>query len=146
MLFALKRPGDDLSAWLPLRISPIETVIETEPNDVVKQASAAKIPGALHGVIGKPGDRDHFRVSLKKGQLYQVQVETHTIGSPADIELILLDPAGKEVTRADDSGLEEARMNITPPADGDYTLVVNWSTGAVPSSPTRSASPPAPPA
>ena len=130
MLFALKRPGDDLSAWLPLRISPEQTVIEAEPNDTAKQATVAKIPGALHGVIGKPGDVDRFRVSLKKGQLYQVQVETHTIGSPADIELILLDPAGKEVTRADDSGLEEARMNISPPADGEYILVVkelvNW--------------------
>ncbi len=130
MLFALKRPGDELSAWLPLRISPLATVIESEPNDEVGKASVAEIPGALHGVIGKPGDVDHFRVSLKKGQLYQVQVETHTIGSPADIELILLDAKGKEVSRADDSGLDEARMNISPPADGDYTLVVrelvNW--------------------
>jgi len=130
MMFALKRPGDDLSSWLPLRISPLASIIESEPNDGVGQASAAKIPGALHGVIGKPGDVDHFRVALKKGQLYQVQVETHTIGSPADIELILLDPKGKEVTRADDSGLDEARMNITPGVDGEHTLVVrelvNW--------------------
>ena len=130
MLFALKRPGDQLSAWLPLRISTLAAVIESEPNDVAGKASVVKIPAALHGGIGKPGDVDHFRVSLKKGQLYQVQVETHTIGSPADIELILLDAKGKEISRADDSGLDEARMNISPPADGEYTLVVrelvNW--------------------
>ena len=130
LMFALKRPGDDLSAWLPLRVSRLPGTIETEPNDEPKQARAAAIPGVLHGVLGKPGDQDHFRVTLKKGQLYQLAAETHTIGSPADVELVLLDAAGKEVSRADDSGRDEARMNISPPADGDYTLVVrelvNW--------------------
>ena len=130
MMFALKRPGDELSAWLPLRISPLASVVESEPNDDVARGNVAKIPGALHGVIGKPGDVDHFRVALKKGQLYQGEAETHTIGSPADIELILLDPKGKEVTRADDSGLDEARMNVSPSVDGEHTLVVrelvNW--------------------
>ena len=130
LMYALKRPGDDLSAWLPLRISRLAGTVETEPNDKPQQARAATVPGVLHGVLGKPGDLDHFRVTLKKGLLYQLAAETHTIGSPADIELVLLDAAGKEVSRADDSGRDEARMNISPPADGDYTLVVgelvNW--------------------
>ncbi|GIT31883.1 MAG: hypothetical protein Ct9H300mP1_39290 [Planctomycetaceae bacterium] len=130
MLFALKRPGDDLSAWLPLRISPgLSPVIGAKPNERPGRPAWRRFPGPARG-DRQAGDVDHFRVSLKKGQLYQVQVETHTIGSPADIELILLDPAGKEVTRADDSGLDEARMNVSPPADGEYILVVkelvNW--------------------
>lgn len=130
MLFALKRPGDDLAAWFPLRVGRLAPVIEAEPNDVAETGTVAQVPGALHGVIDKPGDVDHFRVSLKKGRLYQVQVETQTIGSPADIELILLDSSGQEVSRADDSGLDEARMTFSPKSDGEYTLVVrelvNW--------------------
>ena len=43
---------------------------------------------------------------------------------------MLLDEKGKEISRADDSGLEDAHLNVTPPADGRYTLlvkeVVNW--------------------
>ncbi len=130
MMLALKRSGDQLSTWLPLRVSSLAARVEKEPNDELAQASLVEVPAALHGVIARPGDVDHFRVTLKKGVLYQVVVETHTIGSPADLELILLDAKGKEVSRADDSGLDEARMNVSPSADGEYTLVVrelvNW--------------------
>lgn len=129
-VFALKRPGDELSTWLPLRISTLPGTVETEPNDKPDQASAAAVPGVLHGLLGKPGDQDRFGLELKKGQLYQITAETRTLGSPADLELVLLDEKGKEISRADDSGLEDAHLNVTPPADGRYTLlvkeVVNW--------------------
>lgn len=129
-VFVLKRPGDELSTWLPLRVSPLAGTVETEPNDKPDQASVAVVPGVLHGLLGKPGDQDRFGLELKKGQLYQITAETRTLGSPADLELVLLDAKGKEISRADDSGLEEARLNVTPPADGRYTLlvkeVVNW--------------------
>jgi len=128
--YVLKRPGDQLSAWLPLRISPLAGTLEHEPNDNPDQATTATVPGLLHGVLGKPGDRDRFRIELKQGRAYQLRAETRAIGSPADLELVLVDAKGTEVARADDSGFDDALLSFTPKADGVYSLlvqeVVNW--------------------
>lgn len=66
------------------RLSTIDNFLEVEPND--ERESANAVPPAetyaLNGVIGKPGDVDHFKLSLKKGQVLEGQCLAQALGSP----------------------------------------------------------------
>ena len=62
----------------------LANVLEIEPNNAAGEATPANLQQALnenaargvalHGVIGGPGDYDHFRFTAKKGQVLDVQV------------------------------------------------------------------------
>ena len=123
--FALRRDTDDASAWIPLRVSDLESSIESEPNNDAKHASVCKVPGILHGNLEQTRDRDYFAFELKKGQTLDFKSESKTIGSPADLELVLIDPKGKEVKRADDAGFDDAAFSYAARANGRHILVVH---------------------
>ena len=123
-LLALRRDTDNASAWIPLRVSNLESSIESEPNDDTEHATACKVPGILHGYLERSRDRDYFAFELKKGATLDFKSESKTIGSPADLELLLIDPNGKEVKRGDDSGFEDASFSFAASADGRHTLVI----------------------
>jgi hypothetical protein len=122
--YALKREGDEASAWIPLFTSKLPGTIEQEPNDAAKQANKAVVPGILHGVLERPGDRDRFMFELKKGESLNIRTETRGLGSPADLELVLFDPQGRELKRADDSGFDDAAFSFTSKKAGMHTLLV----------------------
>ena len=62
--------------------------------------------------------------SAKKGEKYTFTAVTRSQGSPADLVLEVLNTEGKAVGQSDDAGTEDAVLNITIPADGEYTLSV----------------------
>ena len=49
-----------------------------------KRQRAAELPLALNGRLEKPGDVDFFKVSAKKGQVWEVECYARRIGSPVD--------------------------------------------------------------
>lgn len=121
---SIRRSGDNGSAWIQLATSPFPAGGEVEPNDSPMQAGAAAMPGNLYGLIARPGDVDWFALDLPAGAPVAFRAHTRDIGSPADVELVLLDPAGKEVQRADDSGFDDATFSYSAATDGRHLLQV----------------------
>src|SRR5205807_3606866 len=64
------------------RLTPLGNVVETEPNDDQPHATAFQAPMALNGIIGKPGDVDHFVFKADKGQVYDLHCYARRIRSP----------------------------------------------------------------
>ena len=121
--FLVSHPS--LAATSEVREVPFETLVESEPNDLAKPQ---KIPSqvALSGRIDSPGDRDVFRLSLRKGDVRSFRIEAHTLGRPLDPTLRVLDASGKFLVDADDGndGSWDLERTFTAPDDGDYRLVV----------------------
>src|SRR5690606_34950408 len=56
---------------VPLRVIDIPNVIEVEPNENRKQATAGSAPAALCGVLSSADDQDWFRFTAKKGEVFE---------------------------------------------------------------------------
>jgi len=125
------------------------------PN-VLEEPAAAEtpvpnLPAALNGLLDVPGDKDSFRVKVKKGDRLRVRVHASSLGSPLDVALSIrkADEAKPEIT-ADDADLMLADRDIfgpnfrsrgglndvfdpsviwEPKADGDYLLEVRDTNG-----------------
>ena len=72
-----------------IRVNDLENVLETEPNNAFDQATAAKAPAAFNGIIGEPGDVDHFRFEAKKGQVFDITTFARQLRSPLDSVVIV---------------------------------------------------------
>lgn len=113
----------------PFRLSTVDNTLEAEPNDTAEQATpAAEAPAyALNGVIAKPGDVDCFRLTLKKGQVFEGRALAQSLGSPLDPVVSVLGPKGNQLVANDDGGglrRLDSRFRLTVPADGVYTVRV----------------------
>ncbi len=105
-----------------LALSDIEESLEKEPNDDAAKANRIAVPGAITARFEKKGDNDTFVFALKKGVRYSIEAQTHELGSPTDVYMILRDGKGGQVQVSDP--MRASRLDFTPPADGDYTLHV----------------------
>ncbi|TXT35523.1 MAG: hypothetical protein FD138_1320 [Planctomycetota bacterium] len=114
------------ATWIPLAITDLPTVVEVEPNDTIETATvvAAKAPATLNGVLGRPGDVDWFAFELAQNQKLNIQGFSRTIGSAADLELVMFDADGREVRRVDDTELDEASFAFNAGKAGLYRLQV----------------------
>jgi hypothetical protein len=108
----------------PFRVSSFPNVLETEPNDEPKQATANPHgwPVAFNGILDKPGDVDHYRFKAAKGDIIDVQVFAFRIGSPLDSVVAVLDPSGAVLAANDDDETHDSRVLVTIPADGEYMV------------------------
>lgn len=94
----IRRAPNSVATWIPFAVSDLPSVIEVEPNDTIETATTAlKVPASFHGVLGKPRDVDSFAFELAKDQKLNIQALSRTIGSAADLELVMFDADGREV-------------------------------------------------
>lgn len=108
-----------------IRVVDLQNSIEVEPNDARDAATAATAPGALNGVIEKPGDVDHFKFTAKKGQRFDIRVYARSIlRSPLDSVLVVRRANGSAVGSNDDSGGPDSYYRFTAPADEDYFVEI----------------------
>jgi hypothetical protein len=128
--YSLRRHGDNASAWIPLLASELANIPEAEPNNTPEAATVVSVPALLHGSLSRPGDWDWFAFDLSKGQSLSLCAESRGLGSPADLELVLLDPTGKQLQRADGTGLSDVQVAFTAGAAGRYRLRVRDLTNA----------------
>jgi hypothetical protein len=117
VLFA---PG---SAWgLPVRISEHPEAIETEPNNSSKEANPLAVPGGITAGFFEKADRDWFRFPAKKGAKLELTARTAELPTATEVLLSVRDAAGKELAKSD-AMQATARVEFTPPADGEYFAV-----------------------
>lgn len=81
-------------------------------------------PSTLTGRIDPPRDVDLYRFDAGKGESVLFEIEARRLGSPIDTVLRIRDAAGKELSRTDDSGGPDPRINFKAPADGEYSVEV----------------------
>lgn len=95
-------------------------------NDSIETAEPiAAVPVVVNGTLRGP-ERDLFRVSGKAGERRVFEVEARRCGSAIDPVLRILDGAGKQLARSDDTagtGLD-ARLDFTFPKEGSYYVEV----------------------
>lgn len=113
-----------VATWVALEVSDLAPQVEVEPNDTLETATPVKVPATLNGVLGKPGDSDFFAFELTQGQKLNFQGLSRTIGSAADLELVLFDADGREVRRIDDIELDEGGFAFTAGKAGAHRLQV----------------------
>jgi hypothetical protein len=110
---------------VPFRAFSEGNILETEPNDrLLDTLTAAELPLALNGRIDQPGDVDFFRLTAKKGQVWDVECYARRIGSPADTVISIHRPNSDQVLRDDDARNPDSYLRWQVPEDGDYRFRV----------------------
>ena len=111
---------------LSFRLSEFGNVMEVEPNDEFAKATpVSSLPIALNGVIEKPGDVDHFRFKMKKGEVYDFHCYARRLGSPLDPVMLLMNSKGGGLVANDDSAGPDSYFRYQAPADDDYVLRID---------------------
>ncbi|RPI91232.1 MAG: peptidase [Planctomycetaceae bacterium] len=106
------------------RLNDLPNTLEQEPNETHENATRFAAPGAANGVVGKPGDGDHFRFTARKGETWDIRVHARGIRSPLDPVLTIFTAGGGAIAANDDSGGPDAYIRFGVPNDGDYVLQV----------------------
>jgi len=95
-------------------------VAEKEPNDDVEQAQRVAINTTVTGAVASPTDVDYFVFAGKKGQRVVVSCLASSIDSRLEPELKLFDRRQKELACNRQYHGNDALVDCTLPADGDY--------------------------
>lgn len=119
-----KRKGGQSSGFAVLAVSDSNEAVEREPNDDLRHATPVTLGDSLNGRLQKPGDIDRFVFVAKKGQRFTFSAVTRRQGAPTDVVLKLLNAKGSKLAENDDSGMTDATVSYTFPADGEYQLLV----------------------
>jgi hypothetical protein len=97
---------------------------EAEPDDPDRPQDVPE-GVAISGRIDPPGDRDAFRLALKKGDKRKFRVEARSLGRPVDPVVRVLNGKGDVLAEVDDSGEgRDAELPFVAPEDGPYRVVV----------------------
>jgi hypothetical protein len=125
--YGLEVSGDGGTAPsnLPFRVLDLPSVLEQEPNNERTAATPAGTPGAMNGIIEKPGDIDFFKFTAKKGQRWHVEVFARRLRSPLD-PLVTIRRAGngQQLSADDDGRGADSYLRFEAPDDGDYVVQV----------------------
>ena len=134
--------------------NPVSIGFATAPvvtEDAKSELQTVAIPAEIAGRFDVAGDVDQFRVSLKKGTTYWLDVICHRLGVVADpvvtVEKITKDAAGKEVftpvgknddlpsffnaESLDDLNADslDPALSLVPDADADYRITLGNQSG-----------------
>lgn len=112
-----------LSGWpVPLALSDLDETLEQEPNNEPAKATRLAVPGGVTGRFQEKGDLDHYVFAAKKGEKLVIEAHTQELHSPTEVYFVLKDAKGTQVAAS--NPMAAPRVEFTPAADGDYTLVV----------------------
>ena len=145
--FSYLYPGSEL----PIRISltNVPVMVESVGNHVSSGAQLISVPAEISGQLIGSGELDWFQFDARRGEVFWLEAFGERIGSPVDLELSILDAAGKvELARFSDqvqnvggSRLPSAHSDPSgrwvAPADGRYRILVRSVTGGAGDDPRR---------
>jgi hypothetical protein len=118
--------ADGLStSKLPIRVVDLAAVNEVEPNNGPAQATNATIPCALHGIINEAKDHDHYRITAKKGQVFDIRCFARSLGSQLDPIVWVGQVGDGRLLAANDDptgGTPDSYLRFTAPEDKDYII------------------------
>src|SRR5262249_44632746 len=78
--------------------------VDNEANDTLETAQEISVPCEIAGRIEKKRDRDWYVFSAKKGEIYNIEVLSHRLGSATDMRFVLRNLAAKaDIIDSDDN-------------------------------------------
>ncbi len=110
---------------VPFRHFSDGNIMETEANDAFESATAAELPQALNGRLEKNGDVDFFKLTAKKGQVWEVECYARRIGSPVDPVVNIYKADKSNILGNDDARGQDSYMRWAVPEDGDYYVRIS---------------------
>ena len=121
--FAAGKPA----ALVLARAEALPIQLEQEPNDTPAQALTVRAPVAIYGTIGTPGDRDVFRLAVKKDERFTLTPLTRSLGSPALLYLAVEDEKGALLAANDTANTQpslETPLMFRATADGHCRIFI----------------------
>jgi hypothetical protein len=103
-------------------IGDLVEVQEKEPNDDVDKAQKVELGSTINGNLANPVDVDYYTFAGKKGQRVLIHCLCAGIDSRLNPELRLLNAAQRQIAYHRPPPGEDGLIDITLPADGDYTV------------------------
>ncbi len=110
--------------WNPLWVSPLNNVIEVEPNETIAQATALPIPSAANGYLTTGEDSDYFKITMKKNEQVDIDVIARRVRSSIDSVVSVYNAKGGRLAIDDDRKRPDSWVRFKAPADGDYFIKV----------------------
>ena len=101
-----------------------------EQVEVAGAAAPLTAPVAVTGFLETRFGSDSFTLDLKKGDKWELNAVARAIGSPLDLELQVLGPAGKQIaTNDDEKGTTDASLSLAVAVDGAHRVIVSDRSG-----------------
>ncbi len=124
--------NDDQSVSFEIPLSDLPERVETrESNQPATMPVELTVPSAITGVLEQRYGVDRYRISGTKGDVWAIDVQAESLGSPLDVSLVIVKEDGTELKRVDDvPGTTDASVEFTVPQDGMFDLLVSDSSGA----------------
>jgi hypothetical protein len=107
------------------RLIDLPNVVESGTNNTPATSTPMTAPGAVNGVISKPGEVDYYKFTAKKGQTFDVRCYARQLGSPLDSVMYLGIMGAGAFAANDDSGGPDSYFRFTAPEDKEYALWIN---------------------
>ena len=132
------QPRPPLLGFLHFETGNHPEIIEADADDTTAGPREVEFPSTVNGIIGRPGERDHYAVHLQQGKVVVAEVSARRLGSPLDAMLRVIGPGGEILAHNDDfddpaSGLlthhADPRVEFTAPADGVYQIEISDAQG-----------------
>ena len=115
---------DGFANYIELPVSTNPVVAETRSSE--NNSQSIPIPCSVTGCISSEKEIDRYRFTAPKDTRWSIRVASRTLGFPADVVLRVLDAAGTQLARDDDSnGGIDASLTWQSPAEGEYQLEVS---------------------
>jgi hypothetical protein len=113
------------TAPVPDFVFPLKAGPDGLTDVLAPHAEPVPAPAALDGRITTPGAADEWKLELKKGRKYTLDLFARRAGSPLCGVVAVRDAVGRELARSEaaDAGTDPA-LAFSPPADGVYTVRV----------------------
>jgi len=130
-LWIAPKGANGLFGWpVALGISDLDETLEQEPNNDIAHANRIPVPGAVTGRFLEKGDLNYFVFTAKKGQRVVIQGHTLEYYSPTMLDMTVNDAKGGQLAASNPQANhpEDQRIDFTPPADGDFYLMVKHLT------------------
>lgn len=102
-------------------VGSLPEISEAAPNASPATATDVTLPVTINGTTG-PDAADHFRFKASAGQRVLLSCAAERIDSPLNAVVALADAAGREILTGHRNDGDDARIDFTAPADGDYTV------------------------
>ncbi len=112
-------------AGIKVRVNDLPSVIESGANNSPQSANLMTAPGAVLGIISKPGEVDYFTFPAKKGQTFNLRVYARQLGSPLDPVLHVGIKGGAYIAGNDDSSGPDSAVRFTAPEDKEYAVWIH---------------------
>jgi Bacterial pre-peptidase C-terminal domain len=115
---------DGFANYIELPVSTNPVVAETRSPE--NNSQSIPIPCSVTGCVSSEKEIDRYRFNAPKDTRLSIRAASRTLGFPTDVVLRVLDAAGTQLARDDDSnGGIDASLIWQSPADADYQLEIS---------------------